>query len=205
MTAPLSEIIVGDLADLPDGAMGARNLVWWGNIGFMLIEGTAFALAIGVYLYLLSMSPAWPPKGDAMPGLFWSAVFTVTLLASEVLNLWVSRKARQKDARGVRVGTLFMALWGLALVALRGVEFAHLGVRWDHDAYGSVLWMLMILHSSHLITDLGDTVVQSAWLYTHEIQEDQFSDVEDNTEYWSFVVAAWLPIYGLLYWVPRWL
>jgi heme/copper-type cytochrome/quinol oxidase subunit 3 len=205
MTAPLAETVIGDLDDLPDGAMGARNLVWWGNIGFMLIEGTAFALAIGVYLYLQSMSPAWPPKGDALPGLFWSSIFTVSLLASALPNLWVSRKARQHDARGVRTGTLLMAVLGLILVALRGVEFAHLGVRWDHDAYGSVIWMLMILHSSHLITDLGDTVVQSAWLYTHEIQEDQFSDVEDNTEYWSFVVIAWLPIYVLLYWVPRWI
>jgi cytochrome c oxidase subunit 3 len=204
MTAPLRETIVGDLSSLPNGAMGARNVVWWGNIGFMLIEGTAFALAIGAYLYLQSMSPSWPPRGDALPGLFWSTVFTVCLLASELPNLWVSRKTRQKDARGVRRGTLLMAVLGLVLVGLRGFELGHINIRWDHDAYGSVVWMLMILHTSHLITDLGDTIVQSAWLYTHKIEEAQFSDVEDNTEYWSFVVLAWLPLYVLLYWVPRW-
>jgi cytochrome c oxidase subunit 3 len=203
MTAPLREKIVGDLSDLPNGAMGPTNLVWWGNIGFMLIEGTAFALAIGAYLYLQSMSPAWPPRGDALPGLFWSGIFTVGLLASEIPNLWVAHKAKQHDARGVRRGTLLMAIIGLVLVALRWFELQHLGVRWDHDAYGSVLWLLMVLHTSHLITDLGDTIVQSAWLYTHQIDEDQFADVEDNTEYWSFVVLAWVPIYALLYWLPR--
>jgi cytochrome c oxidase subunit I+III len=28
-------------------------------------------------------------------------------------------------------------------------------------------------------------------------------DVEDNAVYWYFVVAAWLPIYGVIYWAPR--
>jgi cytochrome c oxidase subunit 3 len=202
MNAVPSPTIVGDLSDLPRSAMGARNLVWWGNIGFMLIEGTAFALAIGVYLYLRSMSPAWPPRGDALPGLLWSSIFTVALLASELPNLWVSRRTKQKDARAVRIGTLLMTIIGLALVALRGFELGHLNIRWDHDAYGSVVWMLMVLHTSHLVTDLGDTAVQAAWLYTHKIEADQFSDVEDNTEYWSFVVLAWLPLYVLIYWVP---
>jgi hypothetical protein len=32
----------------------------------------------------------------------------------------------------------------------------------------------------------------------------RFSDTEDNGVYWDFVVLSWLPIYVLLYWVPRW-
>jgi len=205
MKDPLARHVVGDVSGLPDSAMGARNVVWWGNIGFMLIEGTAFVLAIACYLYFQSRSPTWPPPGDALPDLGWATAFTVALLASEIPNLGVSRRAVAKDARGVRLGTLLMTLIGLALVALRAFELGHLNVRWDHDAYGSVVWMLMVLHTSHLITDLGDTAVQSAWLFTHRIESDQFSDVQDNSEYWSFVVLAWLPIYVLIYWVPRWL
>ena len=37
--------VVADLSSLPSGAIGARHLVWWGNVGFMVIEGTGFALA----------------------------------------------------------------------------------------------------------------------------------------------------------------
>ena len=33
-------------------AFGPRSLMWWGTLGIMLIEGTAFALAIGAYFYL---------------------------------------------------------------------------------------------------------------------------------------------------------
>ncbi len=61
----------------------------------------------------------------------------------------------------------------------------------------------MVLHTSHVITDLGDTVVQALWLHTHQIDTEQFSQVDDNAAYWAFVVVAWVPIYLLVYWFPR--
>ena len=204
MTDPIARKVVGDLSSLPDCAMGPANVVWWGNLGFMLIEGTAFLLAIATYLYLQSQSPAWPPAGVRLPNLSWATFFTIALVASEAPNLWVSRKAAANDAAGVRRGTLIMAVLGVVFIAIRAFELGHLNVRWDHDAYGSVVWMLMVLHTSHLVTELGETAVQSVWLYTHQIGRDQFADVQDNSEYWSFVVIAWVPIYLLIYWVPRW-
>jgi heme/copper-type cytochrome/quinol oxidase subunit 3 len=205
MTSPRASRRVGDLSGLPESASGPRHLVWWGNIGFMLIEGTGFLLAAGVYLYLASQTPHWPPAGDALPGLVWSGIFTVGLLASEIPNLWLLRRAQARDVWAVRYGTALMTILGIALAVARWFELQHLGVRWDHDAYGSALWMLMVLHTTHVVTDLGDTAVLSAWLFTHEVGDDQFADVGDNANYWSFVVLAWLPIYLLAYWVPRWM
>jgi heme/copper-type cytochrome/quinol oxidase subunit 3 len=183
--------------------MGPRNLVWWGNMGFMAIEATAFALAVGAYLYLQSRSPSWPPPGDAMPGLLCSTIFTAWLVASAVPNFWVSRQARRKNAVKTRWGALTMALLGLVLLGLRAFELAALPVSWQHDAYGSAVWMLMVLHTSHLVTELGETAVQCTWLFTHEIGDDQFSDVQNNCEYWNFVILAWLPLYFILYILPR--
>jgi heme/copper-type cytochrome/quinol oxidase subunit 3 len=31
----------------------------------------------------------------------------------------------------------------------------------------------------------------------------RFADVGDNAFYWDFVVLAWIPIYLLIYWLPR--
>ena len=194
---------IGDLSDLPESVSGAGHLVWWGNLSFMLIEGTGFLLAAGAYLYLQTQSPHWPPPGDALPGLLWSAIFTIGLVLSELPNLWVIRKVRQKDVTGVRRGVLAMTIIGLILAGLRWFELQHLNVRWDHDAYGSIMWLLMVLHTTHVVTDLGDTAVLAVWLYTHEVGDDQFCDVEDNGNYWSFVVLAWIPIYALVYWLPR--
>jgi heme/copper-type cytochrome/quinol oxidase subunit 3 len=203
MTEPRLFRIVGNVSELPESANGPRSLVWWGNLGFMLIEGTAFALAAGAYLYLFSQSRTWPPAGDAAPGLLWSGLFTLGLVATELPNLWVSRAAKAKNAAGVRMGVLLMTILGLVVLVLRGFEIAHVNVRWDQDGYGSVLWLLIVLHTSHVATDLGDTGVLALWLHTHEIGDDQFADVSDNANYWTFVVVAWLPIYPLLYWAPR--
>jgi cytochrome c oxidase subunit 3 len=195
---------VGDVRALPSSASGPMHLVWWGNIGFMLIEGMAFVLAAGSLLYLMARSPAWPPAGDRLPDLLWGTVFTAALLVSELPNVAMLYAAKHKRAVAVRWLALLLIGLGLILAALRAFEFNHLGVRWDHDAYGSVIWMLMVLHTTHIVTELGETGVQTLWLFTHEIGDDQFSDMEDDANYWTFVVLAWLPIYVLVYWLPRW-
>ncbi len=192
-----------DVAGLPDAAFGPKSLIWWGSFGFMLLEGSGFLVACGAYLYLASQSPAWPPRGDRPPDLSWSGLFTLALLASMVPNLWLRRRVERREPVSARWGVLAMTVIGLALTAVRAVELAHLNVRWSWDAYGSAVWLLMVLHTSHLLTDLGDTGVQAAWLFTHEIGDQQFSDVHDNCDYWTFVVLAWVPIYALVYFAPR--
>jgi heme/copper-type cytochrome/quinol oxidase subunit 3 len=96
-----------------------------------------------------------------------------------------------------------MSLIGIALLVLRGFEFAHLNTRWDNSAYGSIVWLILGLHTTHLATDLGDTVVLSVLMFTRHAKPRRFSDVTDNVFYWNFVVLAWLPLYVLLDWVPR--
>lgn len=197
------EHIVGDLRPLPTSESGSRNLIWWGNFGFMLIEGMAFLLGAGCYLYLIGRSPSWPPPGDVPPDLMWGAIFTVALVLSEIPNLLLLAQTKRHCAAKVRWIALGMCGLGVLLLTLRGIELAHLNVRWDQDAYGSVVWMLMVLHTTHIVTELGETAVQTAWLFTHQIGDDQFADVEDNCNYWTFVVVAWLPLWFLVYWLPR--
>ena len=130
-------------------------------------------------------------------------MFTIGLVLSEIPNLWLRKQARAKRVARVRFGMALMAATGVALALARWFELQHLNVRWDHDAYGSVLWMLMLLHTMHVLTDLAESGVLATWLYTHQVGDDQFCDVEDAANYWTFVVLAWLPIYVLLYWAPR--
>ena len=89
-------------------------------------------------------------------------------------------------------------------MVLRGFEFPHLNARWDYDAYGSVVWALMLLHTLHLITDFIDTAMLVVFLFTHPLCDERYSDADDDCVYWTFVVVSWLPIYLLVYWAPRW-
>ena len=43
--------------------------------------------------------------------------------------------------------------FGLVLIAVRGFEFAALNVQWDTNAYGSIVWALLALHTTHIVTD----------------------------------------------------
>jgi heme/copper-type cytochrome/quinol oxidase subunit 3 len=98
-----------------------------------------------------------------------------------------------------------MSLIGAALVPLRLYEFTHLNVQWDTNAYGSAVWGLLGLHSAHLVTDLVDTVVLGALLFSrHGSHARRFVDTAENAMYWNFVVLAWLPVYAIIYWLPRW-
>jgi heme/copper-type cytochrome/quinol oxidase subunit 3 len=78
-----------------------------------------------------------------------------------------------------------------------------LNIRWDDNAYGSIVWALLFLHTIHVVTDVADTAVLTAYAFTHELDRNHFSDVADNCLYWHFVALAWVPIHALVYWAPR--
>jgi cytochrome c oxidase subunit 3 len=195
--------IVADLSELPTSGFGSKSPVWWGTLAFIALEGTGFVLAIAVYLYLAAINPSWPLNA-APPDLLPGSIVTVLLLVSLVPNHMLSRWARNKDLRRVRIGMIVMTVLGLLPLLVRIFEFPALNVSWDTNAYGSIVWFLLGLHTTHLVTDVGDTVVLCVLVFTRHVRNDRrFSDVSDNAFYWDFVVASWLVLYLLIYWFPR--
>jgi len=194
-----------DVGSLPSGAFGSRSLSFWGTLGIVLIESTVFALAISSYFYLATREPAFPPYGIAPPDLLWGAVNTALLVASLLPNELARRAAERVDLRSVRLWMIMALACALAFNIVRVQEFRHLNVRWDHDAYGSIVWVLLGLHTTHIVTDFLDSTVLAALMFIGPVEEQRFVDVEENAVYWYFVVLAWLPVYGVIYWAPRWL
>jgi cytochrome c oxidase subunit 3 len=194
----------GDLAHLPTHAFGHRSLTWWGVIGFMLIEGGFFALTIAAYFYLMSQEHTWPPSPFRPPNLLAGTLFTLVILLSELPNTVIKRAAEHGRLREVRRLMLATVGIGLVLLVIRGFEFNSLNVLWYDNAYGSIIWALLVLHTTHILTDWGDTAVLAALMHTkHGIEGRRFIGVSENSLYWRFVWLAWLPIYFLIYWLPR--
>lgn len=199
----MKERVVADLARLPLHGMGSASTTWWGTLAFMLIEGTGFALAIAVYLYLMSIAATWPMDARR-PGLLPGTIVSLLLLVSLVPNYLVAHWAERRDLRKVQIGLVVMSILGIAPLVVRIFEFPALNISWDSNAYGSVLWLLLGLHASHIITDLADTLVLAALMFTrHADNPRRYGDVQDNAMYWNFVVVAWMPIYFCIYWIPR--
>jgi cytochrome c oxidase subunit III len=191
-----------DVSPLPEFAFGQRSVLWWGTMGLMAIEGTMFALTIASYLFIKGRNPHWPP--DAFPpALLWGTLNTVLLLVSAVPNALTKRAAERFDLRKVQLWMTVCIAFAVAFNIVRIFEFRSLNVWWDQNAYGSVTWTLLGLHTVHIVTDLLDTVVLAVLMFVGPIEEKRFVDVSENAMYWYFVVLTWLPIYGLIYFGPR--
>jgi cytochrome c oxidase subunit I+III len=191
-----------DVRALPSFAFGPRSTMWWGTLGVATIEGTVFALAIMVFVYLRTRVDAWPPAVPP-PDLEFGTLNTLILIASCVPNHLAKKAAERLDLAGVRRWTVVCVLFAVAFIVVRGFEFAHLNCRWDSNAYGSAIWFLLGLHTTHLVTDFYDTAVLGVLLFTGPLEEKRFVDVSENAMYWYFVVLAWVPIYFTVYWGPR--
>jgi cytochrome c oxidase subunit 3 len=191
-----------DVRDLPTFAFGHRSLMWWSTIGLMLIEGTVFAIGVMSYFYLRSYAESWP-IGAPPPELGWASANTCVLLLSLWPNQLAKRAAERQDRVAARRWMAVCLLFALAFLTIRAFEFSTLNVTWYANAYGSVVWMLLGLHTTHLITDTVDTAVLVVLLFTGPFRGLRFSDVSENALYWYFVVLSWLPIYVVIYLVPR--
>jgi len=191
-----------DVHDLPSFGFSHRSLMWWGTIGLMLIEGTAFALAVVMYFYLRSLANRWPMSTPA-PELVWGTLNTVLFVLSAWPNQLAKQAGQKLDRAGVRLWLTVMLAITLLILIVRAFEFTSLNVRWDRDAYGSIVWMLMVLHTVHLITDAWDTSVLDVLFFTGPLEGKRYADVSENALYWDFVVLSWIPIYAVIYLAPR--
>ena len=195
-----------DVSHLPDHAYGSRSVMWWATLSIIAIEGTVFLITIGSYFYLQGNETDWPPAGTPEPGLRWATINVFILLLSLIPNQFVKAAAEKKEIGKVRIGMVIADLFAIAFVVVRALEYTTLNVKWDSNAYGSITWTLLSFHTLHLVTDLMDSVVLTALMFTkHGHEPRRMVDVAENCFYWYFVVFSWLPIYAVLYWAPRWL
>jgi cytochrome c oxidase subunit III len=191
-----------DVSALPSHGFSHRSPMWWGTLGMMAIEGTVFVLVVVCYFYLRSHSDTWP-MSVRPPQLLWGTINLAILLASAVPNQLAKKAGERYDLHGVRLWLGVTIVFGLALIAVRALEFRALNVRWDSSAYGSVVWTLLGLHTVHLVTDWLDSVVLHVLFFTGPLEDKRYVDVSENSLYWYFVVLAWIPIYLVIYWGAR--
>jgi cytochrome c oxidase subunit III len=118
-------------------------------------------------------------------------------------NEMARRAAGRLDLQAVRRSLLWCMAFSLAFLAVRALEFTALNCEWDDDAYGSAVWMMMGLHTLHLVTDTWDSAVLAVLMYTGPVDGKRFVDVSENAVYWYFVVGSWLPIYATVYFGAR--
>lgn len=195
-----------DVSALPTIVYGPRATLWWGVLGLIAIEGTAFAITGVAYLYLRQNFVAWPPEGTPLPALGAATAELAVLLASIVPMAAVDWLARRSQRRLVVIGLGVMVVLGLVSLGLRALQFAGaLGCRWNSHAYGSIVWLLLGMHATHVLTSTLENALLMTVLLVRPVERKDFVDAHSNAFYWYFIAAVWVPIYALVYLAPRWL
>jgi len=199
-----------DVSELPAFAFDARTPVWWGNTLLMVIESMTVALTIASYYYLSQNFLHWPPPNvnrnppiyDTAPTLWIGTLNVALLLLSVAPTIVADRMARKFRFGPVVIALSITVIFAIACTVIRVFEFSALKVRWDENAYGSIVWWLLGLHFTHLITGLAEVSLTLFWVIVHGLDEKTGVDVTLTGAFWYWIAAIGVLVYAVLYWSP---
>lgn len=192
-----------DVSGLTTVPFGSRSLLWWGTLGFAVIEGFTLLLMIASYFYLRTNEFDWPPGRTPNPDLLIPTINTVLLLLVIVPMRVVDRAAKRMDRAAVIRWLVIAEVLTLVVTVLRWWELLALNVRWDAHAYASAAWGVVVLHSTLLVTDVFETGSLIALFASGKAKRKHYPDVSDAADYQYFLSAIWVPVYLIVYWGPR--
>jgi cytochrome c oxidase subunit 3 len=192
-----------DVSSLPIGTADSRSLLWWGNLGMMVIEGTMFALVIASYLYLKNANLDWPPTTVPNPDLVSSTFNAVMLLLSCLVMFFAAdRGALRRSLTAMRIGLGVCIVVGIVFLFVRVFAMSTLGFKWSSHAYGSVIWTMIGMHTFHMLAATAEMSLLFVYTLVRPITKKQILDIRATAVYWYFVALIWVPCYFIIYVVP---
>lgn len=195
-----------DVSDLPMETADSRALLWWGNVGMLVIEGTMFAMLLATWIYLETANLDWPPQNIQLPPVLWPAIGLALLLVSALfMRFLADRGAMKDDLTSVRIGHAISIAIGIAFLIIRWRNVSELGFKWSDHAYGSVVWTIIGMHTFHMLAATGETIALLVYESVWPVTKKQLLDIRCTCVYWYFVVLAWVPFYLIIYVAPYYL
>lgn len=190
---------------LDDTGPHTHTPIWWGTLGIVVIEAFVFAVLIAAYFYLRKNVHDFPPGRTPLPDLVLPTVNVVIMLVSLWPAKMMQRFADKHDREAIIAWSLVLTAFSLVIVGLRVFEFEALNTRWDSDAYSSTIWALVFVHTLHLLTTTGETIVLAVLHMRGPVEKKHYSDVAADSLYWYYIVASWVVIYAVIFLAPRWI
>lgn len=194
-----------DVSRLPPIAYKQRAPLWWAAWSVILIEGTMFGLLIAGYFYLRLSVDVWPPPGVSFPGVLLPTI-ELALFALSCVPAYYSTEAAVKLEPASRVALWLAANLILAVAALvfRIIEWRSFNFDWASSTYGSMVWMILGLHTFDVSADILLTAVLLVIALSGRMGDKQRGGVDFDSVTWYFLVAIWVPLYLVIYWAPYW-
>jgi cytochrome c oxidase subunit III len=190
--------------ELPSTLNGSRSPVWWGMLLLITIESIVFASLLASYIYLRLGQPVWPPAGFELPELLLPAINTGLLAAGAAAVFLGLGGLKKGDVGRLKLGLGAGLLLMLGGLVLKIIEMRDFGEGWELHAYGSIYWSINGLHAIHLFVALGMGATALVLALRGHYTAERRVGVQAVSLYWQFVAIAWVPVFIVLYFVPRW-
>lgn len=189
-----------DVGVLDDHSFSHHAPIWWGNLLMMFIEGAAFALVAVSYYYIRRNFDTWPPPRTLLPDMGVSSANVIIQIIS-IVPMWYAAKLAFAHAEPKRIARwmLLVVALGVIAIVLRGFEFRGLHTRYDSNAYGSITWTILGMHTAHLIAGSIETLLIALVLILGPVEKKHFTDTTVMAAYWYFVVGSWIALWAIVF------
>jgi cytochrome c oxidase subunit 3 len=177
---------------------------FWGVSVLIATEGMLFLALVATYFFLRATSNAWPPPGIEVPKLDARAwIFTAVLVGSSIPILFAEAAVTRGRMRAVGVGLAVSALMGAAFLVNTIIDFRALTFGWGTDAYGSIYYVIVGLHATHVAAGLIISVVVQVKLWRRLVDAEHHTSVEVFSLYWHFVDVVWIVVFATVFVSPH--
>jgi cytochrome c oxidase subunit 3 len=161
-----------------------------------------FAGLIGAFLVFRLSATVWPPPFQPRLPLGVTGVNSVILLFSALTMHWAVVAGRAGATVALTRQLTFTALLGALFLLIQGFEWVrlvHFGLTTSSSVYGGLFYTLIGAHGAHVFGGLIWLVIV-CWQSRHgRFNKQNHVGVQTARMYWTFVVALWPVLYGLVY------
>ena len=184
----------------PNAPVGAN--AWLAVLIFLGAEAMFFAGLIGAYVVFRLGSPVWPPPFQPRLPTGVTGVNTVILVISAV-TMRLGLRAMAVGNRGQLSRLLSLtALCGGIFLTIQGFEWVrliHFGLTVSSSVYGGLFYTLIGFHGLHVLGALVWLLIVFALASKGYFTREQNVGLQTCAMYWTFVVALWPVLYGVVY------
>ncbi|MDP2602787.1 MAG: heme-copper oxidase subunit III [Deltaproteobacteria bacterium] len=169
---------------------------------FLGAEAMFFAGLMGAYIVFRVGAAVWPPPFQPRLPVGVTGVNTMFLLASAVTIRVALRSARRGDGTQLIRWLGLTGLLGAIFLAVQGYEWIELiqfGLTVSSSVYGGLFYTLIGFHALHVFGALVWLMVVFVLARRGHYAKDHYVGVQTCAMYWTFVVALWPALYGLVY------
>jgi heme/copper-type cytochrome/quinol oxidase subunit 3 len=177
---------------------------WWGMAMLISTEAMAFAVLLAAYFFLQASAKTWPIGGIEVPKLELSLPFSFVLWGSSLPIFYAEAQLRNGRVDRFRAGVAVAFVMGVAFLGYAIHDFRELHFGWRDNAYGSIYYTIVGLHTIHLVIGLAMSVLVQikAWTGRYDGGKKHAS-AEVFSLYWHFVDVVWLAVFPSLFLSPH--